>query len=76
MNSVNIHDILLEKVCVGDIDIAYKVFGKGDLIHHNFLLFAIKTTPAIIITVAIIICGVIDSPSIIHPKITATTGLT
>lgn len=29
-NSVNIHDIPLEKVRVGDIDIAYKMFGKGD----------------------------------------------
>ena len=27
---VNIHDIPLEKVHVGDIDIAYKMFGKGD----------------------------------------------
>jgi hypothetical protein len=23
-------DIPLEKVCVGDIDVAYKVFGRGD----------------------------------------------
>lgn len=30
-NSVNIQDVLLEKVCVGDIDIAYKMmFGKSD----------------------------------------------
>ena len=29
-NSVNIHDIPLEKVRVGDIDIAYKMFGNGD----------------------------------------------
>ncbi len=29
-NSVNIHDIPLKKVHVGDIDIAYKMFGKGD----------------------------------------------
>ena len=29
-NSVNIQDIPLEKVQVGDIDIAYKMFGKGD----------------------------------------------
>ncbi|MGH9974280.1 MAG: alpha/beta fold hydrolase [Nitrososphaeraceae archaeon] len=29
-NSVNIHDAPLEKVHVGDIDIAYKMFGKGD----------------------------------------------
>ena len=29
-NSVNIQDIPLEKVHVGDIDIAYKMFGKGD----------------------------------------------
>lgn len=28
-NSVNIHDISVKKVHVGDIDIAYKVFGKG-----------------------------------------------
>jgi pimeloyl-ACP methyl ester carboxylesterase len=28
--SVNIQDIPLEKVRVGDIDIAYKMFGKGD----------------------------------------------
>ena len=33
---VNIQDIPLEKVRVGDIDIAYKVFGKGDpIILHN-----------------------------------------
>jgi pimeloyl-ACP methyl ester carboxylesterase len=29
-NSVNIQTIPLEKVPVGDIDIAYKMFGKGD----------------------------------------------
>jgi pimeloyl-ACP methyl ester carboxylesterase len=29
-NSVNIQDIPLEKVHVGDIDVAYKMFGKGD----------------------------------------------
>jgi pimeloyl-ACP methyl ester carboxylesterase len=29
-NSVNLQDIPLEKVRVGDIDIAYKMFGKGD----------------------------------------------
>ncbi len=29
-NLVNIQDIQLEKVRVGDIDIAYKMFGKGD----------------------------------------------
>ena len=29
-NSVNMQDIPLEKVHVGDIDIAYKMFGKGD----------------------------------------------
>jgi pimeloyl-ACP methyl ester carboxylesterase len=29
-NSVNMQDIRLEKVHVGDIDIAYKMFGKGD----------------------------------------------
>jgi hypothetical protein len=28
-NSVNIQDIQLEKVRVGDIDVAYKMFGKG-----------------------------------------------
>jgi hypothetical protein len=28
-NSVNIQDIPLEKVHVGDIDVAYKMFGKG-----------------------------------------------
>ena len=27
---VNIQDIPLEKVRVGDIDVAYKMFGKGD----------------------------------------------
>lgn len=33
---VNIQDIPLKKVHVGDIDIAYKVFGKGDpIIFHN-----------------------------------------
>jgi pimeloyl-ACP methyl ester carboxylesterase len=35
-NSVNIQDIPLEKVRVGDIDMAYKMFGKGDpIILHN-----------------------------------------
>jgi pimeloyl-ACP methyl ester carboxylesterase len=29
-NSVNMQDIPLEKVNVGDIDVAYKMFGKGD----------------------------------------------
>jgi len=29
-NLVNIQDIPLEKVHVGDIDIAYKMFGKGE----------------------------------------------
>ena len=29
-NSVNMQDIPLEKVRVGDIDVAYKMFGKGD----------------------------------------------
>ena len=29
-NSVNLQDIPLEKVRVGDIDVAYKMFGKGD----------------------------------------------
>jgi pimeloyl-ACP methyl ester carboxylesterase len=29
-NSVNIQDIPLEKVGVGDIDVAYKMFGKGE----------------------------------------------
>ena len=29
-NSVNIQDIPLEKVHVGDIDVAYKMFGKGE----------------------------------------------
>jgi hypothetical protein len=29
-NSVNIQNIPARKVHVGDIDIAYKVFGKGD----------------------------------------------
>ena len=29
-NSVNIQDIPAKKVHVGDIDIAYKTFGKGD----------------------------------------------
>ena len=29
-SSVNIQDIPLEKVRVGDIDVAYKMFGKGD----------------------------------------------
>src|SRR3954466_4067381 len=33
---LNIQDIPLKKVHVGDIDIAYKVFGKGDpIILHN-----------------------------------------
>ena len=35
-NLVNIQDIPLEKVRVGDIDMAYKMFGKGDpIILHN-----------------------------------------
>ena len=29
-NSVNLQDIPLEKIHVGDIDVAYKMFGKGD----------------------------------------------
>ncbi|MGC2308806.1 MAG: hypothetical protein WA461_10400, partial [Nitrososphaeraceae archaeon] len=29
-NSVNLQDIPLEKVHVGDIDVAYKMFGQGD----------------------------------------------
>ena len=29
-NSLNLQDIPLEKVHVGDIDVAYKMFGKGD----------------------------------------------
>src|SRR5215211_8083697 len=29
-NSVNLQDIPLEKVRVGDIDVAYKMFGNGD----------------------------------------------
>ena len=29
-SSVNMQDIPLEKVHVGDIDVAYKMFGKGD----------------------------------------------
>ena len=34
-NSINMQDIPLEKVHVGDIDIAYKMFGKG----YPILLF-------------------------------------
>src|SRR4030095_10770825 len=35
-NSVNLQDIPLEKVHVGDIDIAYKMFGKGEpIILHS-----------------------------------------
>ena len=35
-NSVNMQDIPLKKVRVGDIDIAYKMFGKGDpILLHN-----------------------------------------
>jgi len=35
-NLINIQDIPLEKVHVGDIDVAYKMFGKGDpIILHN-----------------------------------------
>ena len=30
MNSVNMQDIPLKKVHVGDIDVAYKMFGKGE----------------------------------------------
>src|SRR5690349_12829885 len=36
MNMVNTQDIPLQKVRVGDIDIVYKIFGKGDrVILHN-----------------------------------------
>ena len=31
-NSLNVQGIQLKKVHVGDIDIAYKMFGKGDAI--------------------------------------------
>ena len=35
-NFVNIQDVPLQKVSVGDIDMAYKIFGKGDpIILHN-----------------------------------------
>ena len=35
-NLVNIQDIPLQKVRVGDIEMAYKMFGKGDpIILHN-----------------------------------------
>jgi pimeloyl-ACP methyl ester carboxylesterase len=34
-NSVNIEDIPLEKVRVGDIDIAYKMFGKDPILLFN-----------------------------------------
>ena len=34
-NLVNIQDIPLEKVRVGDIEMAYKMFGKGDPILLN-----------------------------------------
>ena len=38
-NSVNIQDIPLEKVRVGDIDVAYKMFGKGEpILLFNALL--------------------------------------
>src|SRR5919107_5434234 len=37
--SVNIQDIPLEKVRVGDIDVAYKMFGKGEpILLFNALL--------------------------------------
>jgi hypothetical protein len=29
-NSIDIQDIPIKKIQVGDIDIAYKIFGKGD----------------------------------------------
>ena len=35
-NLVNIQDILLKIVRVGDIDVAYKMFGKGDPIINEF----------------------------------------
>ena len=37
-SSVNLQDIPLEKVRVGDIDVAYKMFGKGYpiLLHKMF----------------------------------------
>ena len=35
-NLVNLQDIPLEKIHVGDIDVAYKMFGEGDpIIHFN-----------------------------------------
>jgi pimeloyl-ACP methyl ester carboxylesterase len=30
VDSLYVQDIPIQKICVGDIDIAYKVFGKGD----------------------------------------------
>jgi hypothetical protein len=39
-NALNIQDIPVEKVRVGDIDIAYKTFGEGDPHHTDkWLLF-------------------------------------
>jgi hypothetical protein len=35
-NSVNMQNIPLEKVRVGAIDVAYKMFGKGDPIINEF----------------------------------------
>jgi hypothetical protein len=39
-NSVNIQDIPTKKIHVGDIDIAYKTFGKGDPIFADKWLFS------------------------------------
>ena len=40
-NLVNIQDIPLEKVRVGDIEMAYKMFGKGDPLYFIMVLLII-----------------------------------
>ena len=50
-NSVNMQDIPLEKVRVGDIDIAYKMFGQGDpIVLFNGALILWKYYVAICVT--------------------------
>jgi pimeloyl-ACP methyl ester carboxylesterase len=49
-NLVNIQDIPLQKVRVGDIDMAYKMFGKGDpLILHNGASDGIDAWPPVLL---------------------------
>jgi hypothetical protein len=44
-NSLNMQDIPLKKVHVGDIDVAYKMFGKGDLFQVVLMVWTPGTRP-------------------------------